>query len=144
MSIKWWLLIAVWAFLFSGTLQRLEAGEYRIGVMPSSNHVDNSKPYNEDHSGLLLELRLDDDDWFGALTYENSFYRQSNAYYWLREYPITDNISWGHILGGVTGYKDDRMMLYGSLTLTLHFGHAAARLVIIPTIVTAHQAYWEF
>ncbi len=128
-------------------LQPAEAGKLRLGIMPSSTHWDSSKDYNERHDGLLAEARLYESDWWaGAMKYENSFDDTSNAYYLLRDNPIDDwPASWGYMLGAVTGYNEDRPMLFGAFTFTLHLSkHAKQRTVIIPLVVQSYQAYVEF
>jgi len=127
--------------VFSGTLA---AGDYRIGVMPSSKHWDSSKDYNERHEGVFLELRLNRRDWLGGMNYENSSDRTSNLWYFQRELPINEYVSWGFTVGGVTGYKPNRPMLFSSFVLSIHFGHVGVRAQIIPLIVNGYQAYVEF
>ena len=134
-----WLPIAL--VVFSGTLQ---AGELRLGIMPSSHHFNSEAQYNEHHSGVLVEYRLDSDDWIGAMVYDNSFDDSSNAYYWLREYDITDYLSWGHSIGAVTGYKEGRPMGYAGVNLNLHWGRFGARVAMVPFVVAGRQAYLEF
>ena len=144
---KWYNFLLLWltlwvAFSYFG---QAEAGRLRLGIMPSSDHWDNSKPYNEEHEGKFLELRIGETDWIGGLVYENSFRRTSNAWYWLRDLPINEWASWGYMVGGVTGYKDDRMMLHSAFTFTIHFGeHVKQRTIIIPFIVQGYQTYVEF
>lgn len=146
-SYKWhWIVLIVLIVLASvlGNTARADTS-LRLGIMPASDHWDTSKPYNETHEGLFLEYRLSDNTWLGAMNYENSFYDTSNAYYYLTEQPLSDRWSWGYLIGGVTGYKDDRMMLYGAFNLTFHLGAGInARLVMIPLLVNGYQAYVEF
>lgn len=119
-------------------------GQLRLGIMPSSTHWDSSHDYNERHDGRFLEWRINDSDWLGGMRYKNSSYRMSNAWYWMREIPINDYMSFGYLLGGVTGYKEDRPMLFGSFMFTLRYGNVAVRESVIPLLVNGHQAYIEF
>ncbi len=142
-----WVAMVVLFLLVLFSMSRLEADtSYRIGVMPSSDHWDREKTYlNEDHDGLFLEARLSPSTWIGVLDYTNSFYDHSVAGYWLKEYAINDIFSAGYLIGGVTGYKPNRPMLFGAFTFTIKFGkHVAQRTQIIPFVVNGYQAYVEF
>lgn len=126
------------------SLSPAEAGKLRLGIMPKSTHWDSSKQYNESHDGKFIEYRLTEDSWTGFMNFQNSLDDTSNAYYWIKEYPINDYLTWGYLLGGVTGYSKHSMMPYSSFMFTVHFGQVGARIAMIPLLVNGYQAYVEF
>jgi hypothetical protein len=134
--------VAVFALIIT-LLAEAQAGEYRIGVMPNSNHFnDDDHHYNEDHQGIFVEKRFGK-TWYGYMNYDNSFADNSNAYYFGRTLGGWKFIETGYQMGVVTGYAVDPAP-YGLLTFTFSFNqHLKARIALLP-IVEGNQYLVEF
>ena len=121
------------------------SGDYRVGVMPTSKHI-NANPranggegYNERHGGVILETRVlkgeQWEGWVGVMTYNNSFSERSNTIYWSTDFYESPFVSLGYQLGAVTGYKHT-ITPYTTLTVTLNvFGNLKPRFVVLPIVV---------
>ena len=146
---KSWIAVLVVIFLLGLLLvMDAEAGEYRIGMMPTSHHWEaRANGYNETHDGIIAEFKYNN-GWIGYLNMENSFYDESHWVYYLQPISVwkpskktTINLGWQ--FGAVTGY-DVSPAPFATITLAVSFGNLRARAAVIPGIVTGYQYLYEF
>lgn len=137
-----WLVLLI---LFSGTSQAADTGKLRLGILPYSDHWDNSKDYNEEHNGIFVEWNLREDrGWIGGMHFDNSFGKPTNVYYYDKSYRIKKYFSAGWQLGLAKGYEQVDVLPYAAISLTFHLGIVHQRTLILPFIVNAYQLYMEF
>lgn len=135
---------------------KASAGDYRVGVMPTSYHFtdrkqfasddDNVDGWNETHNGVLIEKKITPEgDWLGGMCYENSIDDFSCTIYGANDafFGKSEHLDMGLVYGAVTGY-DWPLIPYVLPTLTTKFSETVKVRGIAFPIGVAAQIYVEF
>jgi hypothetical protein len=124
------------------------AGEYRVGIMPSSKHLAKSHQYNENQMGLIAEFKVRDKGkehgWVSVMHFTNSEGDASNSILYDQHLWQYQRLETSWAFGAVVGYEDWSPAPVLTLNFTLHFDYIKGRAALIPGIVYGKQLLYEF
>lgn len=104
----------------------VKSSEWEITLGGWSNHMSETKDYNEVHDTLGIRYK-----WFELMTFENSFYKRSVLVAVHSQYKPTDWLSLGLRMGAASGYSEPWVV---HPTMTVYYKAVGFEFGYLPTI----------